>query len=136
MSNKKHSQTIKTAFILAIVGGVSVDAIAIIYVAMSGFGSFSYPTFSATMAAIVFVFVALMLAPLVFGIISLNLIKNAKPQNPRDRVFRILTKVFSIINIVGGALLIFYVLVFAWLIAMLVTILSGQEALIALQYWI
>lgn len=125
MGKKKNSQTIKTAFILSIVGNFSADALILIYAIFGLLGRISAPAFTASFFIYCVFALAFLAAPLIFGIIAINMIKNVEPPTPKDRVFKILAKVFSIINIVGGAIILGYVLIVVWIIALLVSVFSG-----------
>ena len=128
----KNSQTIKTAFILSIVGNGLGDLIILFYLYLAArLGSWS-GNLSALGLLYIIIICTLIFAPLVFGIISLNMIKGVNPVTQQDRVFRIITKIFSIVNIVGGAIVAGYVVIAVFIVGMLVNILSGQEALIVL----
>ncbi len=128
----KNSQTIKTAFILSIVGNGLGDLIILLYLYLAArLGSWS-SNLSALGLLYIIIICSLIFAPLVFGIITMNMIKNVNPVTQQDRVFRIITKIFSIVNIVGGAIVAGYVVIAVFIVGMLVSILSGQEALIVL----
>ena len=130
MSKKKNSQIIKNAFILSIIANVSGDALIISYALVGSLGYFSSPTFTPAFLIFCLVALAFLVAPLVFGIIALVMIKSIKPITPKDKVFKILTKVFSIVSIVGGAILLAYVLIIVWLIALIVAIFTATSLVI------
>ena len=128
----KNSQTIKTAFILSIVGNGLGDLIILFYLYLAArLGSWS-SNLSALGLLYIIIICSLIFAPLVFGIISINMIKGVNPVTQQDRVFRIITKIFSIVNIVGGAIVAGYIVIAVFIVGMLVSIFAGQEALIVL----
>ena len=128
----KNSQTIKTAFILSIVGNGLGDLIILFYLYLAArLGSWS-SNLSALGLLYIIIICSLIFAPLVFGIISINMIKGVNPVTQQDRVFRIITKIFSIVNIVGGAIVAGYVVIAVFIVGMLVSIFAGQEVFIAL----
>ena len=128
----KNSQTIKTAFILSIVGNGLGDLIILFYLYLAArLGSWS-SNLSALGLLYIIIICSLIFAPLVFGIIAMNMIKNVNPVTQQDRVFRIITKIFSIVNIVGGAIVAGYIVIAVFIVGMLVSIFAGQEALIVL----
>ena len=132
MGKKKNSQTIKTAFILAIIGNAAGDALILVYAIFGLLGRISAPTFTASFFIYCIFALAFLAAPLIFGIIAISMIKNVEPPTPKDRVFKTLAKVFSIINIVGGAIILGYVLIVVWIIALLVSVFSASTVLIIL----
>ena len=128
----KNSQTIKTAFILSIVGNGLGDLIILFYLYLAArLGSWS-SNLSALGLLYIIIICSLIFAPLVFGIISINMIKGVNPVTQQDRVFRIITKIFSIVNIVGGAIVAGYIVIAVFIVGMLVSIFAGQEVFIAL----
>ena len=128
----KNSQTIKTAFILSIVGNGLGDLIILFYLYLAArLGSWS-SNLSALGLLYIIIICSLIFAPLVFGIIAMNMIKNVNPVTQQDRVFRIITKIFSIVNIVGGAIVAGYVVIAVFIVGMLVSIFAGQEVFTAL----
>ena len=132
MGKKKNSQTIKTAFILAIIGNAAADALIILYAMFGILGRLSQPAFTTSFFIYCVFALAFLTAPLIFGIIAISMIKNVEPPTPKDRVFKTLAKVFSIINIVGGAIILGYVLIVVWIIALLVSVFSASTVLIIL----
>ena len=130
MGKKKNSQTIKTAFILSIVGNVSADALIILYAMFGILGRLSQPAFTTSFFIYCVFALAFLAAPLIFGIIAISMIKNVEPPTPKDRVFKILAKVFSIINIVGGTIILGYVLIVVWIIALIVVVFTSTSLVI------
>ena len=130
MGKKKNSQTIKTAFILSIVGNVSADALIILYAMFGILGRLSQPAFTTSFFIYCVFALAFLAAPLIFGIIAISMIKNVEPPTPKDRVFKILAKVFSIINIVGGTIILGYVLIVVWIIALIVAVFTSTSLVI------
>ena len=128
----QNSSKIKTAFILSIIGNSVWELILIAYLYLAARLSSISVNLSAMGTLYLIIFATLIFAPFVLGIVSMQLIKNISPSTPQDRVFRILTKIFSIVNIIGGAIVIGYVLIAVFIIGLLVSIFAGQEALITL----
>lgn len=114
---KSNSSTIQTAFILSILAGASTDLFTI-YLFYSGVFTYS-STFNVYTLILVSCIAA---APIVLGAIALNLIGKAKPVTPRDKVFRILAKIFSIISIVEGCLLVFAYLIIMMLVLLFISV--------------
>ena len=98
---KENRKLITTAFTLSVVANGLLDfLIIIIYIvkAMNSSGSglsFSYTGF-------LFILITLLIAPIVLGITSLVMIKKTEPTEPKERIFGILSRIFSIIAIVGS----------------------------------
>lgn len=98
---KENRKLITTAFTLSVVANGLLDFLIIILYAakaMNSSGSglpFSY-------AGSLFVLITLLIAPIVLGITSLVMIKKTESTEPKERIFGILSRIFSIIAIVGS----------------------------------
>ena len=98
------SNRIKTGFILAICADAALDTFFISYLVER----YLRNDFLSSNALILFSFLlVLVVAPFVLSIVALNYIKNAVPVDRKDRAFRIITKVLSIITIVGSSAIFF-----------------------------
>ena len=99
----KNSTNIKTAFILSVIAAAYSDiyGLGLITQGIIAFGSIG----NFTNALIILGIVA---APIVLGIVALSLLGKEKPVTKTDRVFRILTMIFSISSIVEGCCFVFY----------------------------
>ena len=117
---KRSSKRIQTAFILSLVAGTFLDAVALFLLYFSGITS----VFSATDAIVLIIYVSVTIAPIVLGIVALSLLTNTKPATPRDRVFKILTKIFSIISIVETSILIVAISFFLFVILVLAGVIA------------
>ena len=94
------SNRIKTSFILAICADAAFDTFFIVYLVEQ----YLRNDILSSSPLILFSFLlVLVVAPFVLSIVALNYIKNAVPVDRKDRVFRIITKVLSIITIVGSS---------------------------------
>lgn len=115
MANK-NSSTIKTAFILSIISESCGDVILLL---LFYEGIISYGSILSVIN--ILIYSALLAAPLVLGIVALSMVNKVKPITKSDRVFKMLTRIFSIISIVAGGILLFYyciVLLFVYLIGL------------------
>ena len=112
---KKSSQRIKTALILSLVAGTSCDVLAVFLLFYSGLNTIF---FAADPISLV-IYVSVTITPIVLAIVALSLLANTKPATPRDRVFKILTKIFSIISIVETCILILAIAFFIFVILVL-----------------
>lgn len=94
---------VQTAFILSIIGSTGVDPLLLFFITPYNYFGFSF--FSSAIMAIIAM--PLFAAPCVIGGIGLYLIKDtsANALTGKYRVFYILSRVFSIIAIVEGAIL-------------------------------
>lgn len=118
---KRDSQTIRSAFIISIIAGASSDVfgLLLLFEGVISYGSILEPINLVIVSC-------LLLAPLVLGIVALSILGKAKPVTKSDRVLRILTKIFSILSIVEGAIILFYLVIVVWLVA---AILGASAAL-------
>ena len=105
----KNSEIIKTAFILSIVGNSFLFALLIAYIFFgSTLNSFLFPNVPTALLS----FAAIFVGPLVFGIVALSLLNKATPITAQDKVFRILTRIFSLIAIIEGCFFVIYYFLF------------------------
>lgn len=118
--SKQDSQTIKTAFTLAIIANSIGDGAVILYYLSQTFVLGAIQSMDMTFIIIV---LALLLTPLVLGIVALSKLKEAKVVQGRDRPFAIVAKVLSIIAIVGSAVIMFFIALMVWIIAAIVAVL-------------
>ena len=101
------SNRTKTGFILAICADAAFDTFLFSYLVEQ----YLRNDFLSGDPLILFSFLlVLVVAPFVLSIVALNYIKNAVPVDRKDRVFRIITKVLSIITIVGSSAIFFVAL--------------------------
>ncbi len=101
------SNRIKTGFILAICADAAFDTFFISYLAEQYLRNYFLSSNALVLLSFLLV---LVVTPFVLSIVALNYIKNAVPVDRKDRVFRIVTKVLSIITIVGCSILFFVAL--------------------------
>ncbi len=106
---KRSSQRIKTAFILSLIAGTFFDVLAVF---LFFFGDLNTINFSDGTIMVT-------ITPIVLAIVSLSLLANTKPATPCDRVFKILTKIFSIISIIETCILIIVIAFFIFVILVL-----------------
>lgn len=119
MDNRKQSQTIKAAFILSIIAGTFFDVFSLIYLLFGTYLS-SYDLITNSYFIAMF-YLAIMTAPMVMGIIALNMVGKIKNIKGSQRVFVILTRVFSIVSIVGTAVIITVIFLLSWLVMALLS---------------
>lgn len=101
------SNRIKTGFILAICADAAFDTFLLSYLVEQYLRNY----FLSSNVLVLFSFLlVLVVAPFVLSIVALNYIRNAVPVDRKDRVFRIVTKVLSIITIVGCSAIFFVAL--------------------------
>lgn len=117
--SKRDSQNIKTAFTLAIVAHAIGDGAVILYflsqtILLDAIQSMDFSVF--------IIVLAILLAPIVLGIVSLSKLKEAKVIQGRDKPFAIIARVLAIIAIVGGALVLFYIALVVWIIGVLIAV--------------
>ena len=99
MTNAEQSKTVKTAFILSLIAGISLDALFILYF-IFGYAYFAYLDSNLLRDAMILGFI---MAPIVLGIIALTMINQVKDVKRSQRVYLILTRIFSITSIAEGA---------------------------------
>ena len=118
---KRSSQRIQTAFILSLVVRAFFDVSAVFLFFFSGLNPIYF-------AAYPIICVSVAITPIVLAIVALSLLANTKPATPCDRVFKILTKIFSIISIVEICILIIAIALFIFVILVLAGAVSVGNA--------
>ena len=118
---KRSSQRIQTAFILSLVVRTFFDVSAVFLFFFSGQNTIYF-------AADPIIYVSVAITPIVLAIVALSLLANTKPATPCDRVFKILTKIFSIISIVEICILIIVIAFFIFVILVLAGAISFGNA--------
>ena len=93
-------QSIKTAFILSIIGAASSDLFLLTYIFLYRIGNIFIVN-----DLMSFVLSPVLAAPLVLGILSLTMVRDIGGVSGKDRILYIFTRVLSIIAIVEGAIL-------------------------------
>lgn len=109
---KRSSQRIKTAFILSLIAGTFFGVLAVFLFFFSDLNTIYF-------AADPIIYVSVTITPIVLAIVALSLLAYTKPATPCDRVFKILTKIFSIISIVETCILIIAIAFFIFVILVL-----------------
>ena len=109
---KRSSQRIQTAFILSLIAGTFFDVLAVFLFFFRDLNMINF-------ADRTIIYVSVTITPIVLAIVSLSLLANTKPATPCDRVFKILTKIFSIISIVETCILIIVIAFFIFVILVL-----------------
>lgn len=106
---RKDSETIKAAFILSIVGNsfLFMFLIALIFIGNTLLDML-FPNVLSSLLSFAMIFVG----PLVFGIVALSLLNKATPKTRQDKVFRIITRILSLIAIIEGCFFVIYYFVF------------------------
>ena len=112
---ERSSQRIQTAFILSLVAGTFFDVLAVFLFFFSDLNTI----FIARDTISLVIDVSVAITPIFLATIALSLLANTKPATPRDRVFKILTKIFSIISIVETCILIIAIAFFIFVILVL-----------------
>lgn len=115
--SKRDSQNIKTAFTLAIVAHAIGDGAVILYLLSQSILLGAIQSMDMTFIILI---LAILLAPLVLGIVSLSKLKEAKVIQGRDKPFAIIARILAIIAIVGSALVLFYIVLVVWIIGLLI----------------
>ena len=118
---KRSSQRIKTAFILSLIAGTFFYVLAVFLYFFSDLNTIYF-------AADPIIYVSVAITPIVLAIVALSLLANTKPATPCDRVFKILTKIFSIISIVETCILIIVIAFFIFVILVLAGAISAGNA--------
>ena len=118
---KRSSQRIQTAFILSLMAGTFVYVSAAFLFFFSGLNTNYF-------AAGPIIYVSVTITPVVLAIVALSLLANTKPATPCDRVFKILTKIISIISIVETCILIIAIAIFIFVILVLAGAISVGNA--------
>ena len=99
MANAETSRTIKNAFTISIIGGGIID---VLFISWALFGNNLFYSSTTSFVSVLFV-LSFCIAPIILGCISLSMIASCKNYQKSERVFVILTRVFSITSIVEGS---------------------------------